>query len=84
MKAVLLCAAYFETGSVGVYPIGFPQPPFAETFTVNQLDFPGCEKLTQLRFFKNGRVDLRFSSDSCANQFHDTYLGRVYQGQVGK
>jgi len=80
MKTVLLCAAHFETGGVGVCPVGFPQPPFAGTFTVNQLDFPGCEKLEQLRFFKNGRVDLRFSSDSFADQFLDTYLGRVYQG----
>jgi len=80
MKAVLLCAAHFETGNIGICPIGFPQPPFSETFTVNQLELPGCEKLEQLRFFKNGRVDLRFSGDSFADQFLDTYLGRVYQG----
>jgi len=80
MGIVLQCAAHFETGSLGTYPTGFPQPPFDETFTLNQMNLPGCEKLTQMRLFKNGRVDLRFTSEDNANHFIDAYLGRAYQG----
>lgn len=84
IKPVLLCAAHFETGSLGTCPAGFPSPPFEETLADNLLDFPGYEKLVQIRLFKNGRVDLRFSNEDNANQFIDSYLGRVYQGQVSK
>lgn len=82
MKTVLRCAAHFETGRIGFYPNGFPQPPFEEKVVVNPLNFPGYERLVQIRLFKNGRVDLRFTSEDNANQFIDTYLGRAYQGQV--
>lgn len=84
MKTVLRCAAHFETGSIGTYPLGFPQPPFEAPIVVNSLDFPGYERLAQIRLFKNGRTDLRFTREDHANQFIDTYLGRSYQGQVSK
>ena len=82
MKTVLLCAAHFETGSIGTCPANFPQPPFEEHIANNQLDFTGYERLVQMRLLKNGRVDLRFTSEDNANQFIDTYIGRAYQGQV--
>ena len=47
-------------------------------------DFPGCEKLVQLRLFKNGRVDIRFSSEDYAGQFINAYLGRGYQKSAGE
>lgn len=84
MKTVLLCVAHFETGCIGSCPAGFLQPPFKEHITVNSLDFPGCERLAQMRLFKNGRVDLRFTSEDNANRFIDTYIGRAYQGQVSE
>ena len=84
MKTVLRCAAHFETGSIGTCPAGFPQPPFDDSITINQLDFNGYERLVQMRLFKNGRVDLRFTSEGNANQFIDTYIGRAYQGQVSE
>ena len=84
MKTVLSCAAHFETGSIGTYPVGFPQPPFEEPIAVNPLDFHGYERLVQMRLFKNGRVDLRFTSEDDATQFINTYLGRAYQGQVSR
>ena len=84
MKTVLSCAAHFETGSIGTYPVGFPQPPFEEPIAVNPLDFHGYERLVQMRLFKNGRVDLRFTSEDDATQFINTYLRRAYQGQVSE
>lgn len=84
MGPVLLCAAHFETGVLNKYPVFFPSPPFDGTYGCNQMDFAGCEKLAQLRLFKNGRVDLRFTSEDYANQFIDTYLGRGYQESDGE
>lgn len=84
MKAILPCAAHFETGALNEYPAFFPSPPFDGTYSCNQLDFPGCEKLVQLRLFKNGRVDIRFSSEDYADQFINAYLGRGYQKSVGE
>lgn len=84
MEPVLLCAARFETGILNEYPAFFPSPPFDGTYGCNQMDFAGCEKLAQLRLFKNGRVDLRFTSEDYANQFIDTYLGRGYQESDGE
>ena len=84
MKTVLLCAAHFETGCIGSCPAGFPQPPFEERIADNQLDFTGYERLTRMRLFKNGRVDLCFTSEDNANQFIDTYIGRAYHGQVSE
>lgn len=84
MGPVLLCAAHFETGALNKYPACFPSPPFDETYECNQMDFGGCEKLAQLRLFKNGRVDLRFTSEDYANQFIDAYLGRGYQESDGE
>lgn len=84
MEPILLCAAHFETGVLNEYPIFFPRPPFDGTYGCNQIDFPECEKLVQLRLFKNGRVDLRFTSEDYANQFIDTYLGRGYQESDGE
>ena len=82
--SALLCAAHFETGALNEYPVFFPSPPFDGTYGCNQMDFAGCEKLAQLRLFKNGRVDLRFTSEDYANQFIDTYLGRGYQESDGE
>ena len=84
MKAILPCAAHFETGVLNEYPAFFPSPPFDGTYGCNQLDFPGCEKLVQLRLFKNGRVDIRFSSEDYADQFINAYLGRGYQKSAGE
>ena len=84
MGPVLLCAAHFETGVLNKYPVFFPSPPFDGTYGCNQMDFAGCEKLAQLRLFKNGRVDLRFTSEDYANQFIDTYLGGGYQESDGE
>ena len=84
MKAILPCAAHSETGVLNEYPTFFPSPPFDGTYGCNQLDFPGCEKLVQLRLFKNGRVDIRFSSEDYADQFINAYLGRDYQKSAGE
>lgn len=43
----------------------------------NEHDFPDCHKVEQLKMFKNGRVDIRFSSEASAREFVDEYLGTV-------
>ena len=79
MKPILTCAAHFETGELEVYPAGFPKPSFEDGISTNPLVFSGLEKLEQIRMFKNGRVDLRFSNEQYAAQFIDTYIGSSYQ-----
>ena len=82
MRAILPCIAHFETGRLGEYPTGFPRPPFSDTVSGGQLDLLGAQKLASLRLFKNGRVDIRFTSEGYAQEFIDRYLSRVYPGVV--
>ena len=79
MKPILTCAAHFETGELELYPAGFPKPSFEDGISTNPLVFSSLEKLEQIRMFKNGRVDLRFSNEQYAAQFIDTYIGSSYQ-----
>ena len=41
MKAILPCAAHFETGVLNEYPAFFPSPPFDGTYGCNQYDITG-------------------------------------------
>ena len=41
------------------------------------MEFPACEKVKQMKLFKNNRVDLKFHSPEYAEQFAGKYLGTV-------
>lgn len=78
MKSILRGLACFETGSVSVFPYRFSDLLGYGNILENQIAFSTCDKVKQLRLFKNGRVDLKFSSEQTAADFVDTYLGTVY------
>lgn len=75
LENILRGIAHFETGEFNTYPYGFSNL-FHSTY-YNDHDFPGCHKAEQLRMFKNGRVDIRFSSEATAREFVDEYLGTM-------
>lgn len=78
MKDILRGLAHFETDSYGVLPVGFsPLLGYAD-IKEPVVEFPACEKLKQIKFFKNGRVDLKFQSAEFAGQFISKYLGAIY------
>ena len=77
MKSILTGAAHFETGSYHTLPMGFSELLGWSGVKDSTHAFPTCEKVLQLRMFKSGRVDLKFSSDVCAEEFVNRYLGTV-------
>jgi len=76
MKDILHGAAHFETDSYDFYPMGFSDLLAYRTY-YNEHEFPTCKKIVSLKMFKNGRVDLKFSTDAYAEEFINTYLGAV-------
>lgn len=77
MKDILRGMAHFETGSFCVYPLGFSELLGYSRSPSNEHEFTTCEKVKSLKMFKNGRVDVRFSSETYAAEFTAKYLGLV-------
>lgn len=74
MKDVLAGVAHFETNTFGCKPAGFSELLGYSDVSTSVFQFPDCQKLIQLRMFKNGRVDLKFKTASIAKEFAETYL----------
>lgn len=66
MKDVLAGVAHFETNTFGCKPAGFSELLGYSDVSTSVFQFPDCQKLVQLRMFKNGRVDLKFKTASIA------------------
>ena len=77
MKDILRGMAHFETGSFCVYPLGFSELLGYNRLGKSEWEFSTCEKVKCLKMFKNGRVDIRFSSEIYAAEFAAKYLGLV-------
>lgn len=77
LKDILYGLAHFETGSYRVLPEGFSTLLGYYEVKESVVEFPFCKKVKQLKLFKNGRVDLKFSSPEYATQFINKYLGTV-------
>jgi len=77
MREILRGAAHFETGDFDSFPRGVPELLDGKSQTVDFADWPGCKKIKGLKMFKNGRVDLKFSSEGIAREFVQIYLGAV-------
>lgn len=77
MKDILWGLAHFETDSYRVIPLGFSPLLTSEGTKETVLEFPTCEKVRQMKLFKNSRVDLKFHSPEYAEQFISKYLGSV-------
>lgn len=72
---ILRGVAHFETGSFDVYPLGFSELLGYSRSPSNEHEFSTCKKVKSLKMFKNGRVDIRFSTETDAAEFAARYLG---------
>ncbi len=78
MRNVLRGVAHFETGLFNNYPADISGAISRGHRNQPLLEFPNCQKVRQLKMFKNHRVDLKFAGREYARQFADEYLGKVY------
>ena len=74
---ILRGVAHYETGSFDVYPLGFSELLGYQRSPNNEHEFSTCKKVKGLKMFKNGRVDIRFTSETYAAEFAAKYLGLV-------
>lgn len=73
-KDLIRGMAHFETGSFTELPAGVGELISFYEIERSVFEFPDCNKLQQIRLFKNGRADVRFATESDAAQFVSTYL----------
>lgn len=76
-KSIVKALAHFETGKFADYPGPTGHLIADGKANVDLLGFYGCEKLEELKLFKNGRMDIRFASPTLAADFDETYLRRA-------
>lgn len=76
-KDILQGIAHFETGSFDRIPGSLSRILNQYDCPANQYDFPDCQKIQSLRMFKNGRVDLKFTSEAHACQFIEDYMKSI-------
>lgn len=77
-KEILRGIAHFETGGFVFFPLGFSDLLGYGDQDTPLFEFTTCDKIKQLRMFKNGRVDIKFASALFAKQFAEEYLGLVF------
>lgn len=77
MKSIMRGAAHFEADAYGVYPPELSELVGYGNSNRDIVEFSGCSKLVQIKMFKNGRVDLKFTTPEYAEAFVDRYLGNV-------
>ena len=77
LKNILRGIAHFETGSFSYIPHDISKL-LGYSYDYDMAEFSSCQKVKQLKMFKNGRVDIKFSDASLAKKFVEEYLGTVY------
>ena len=78
-KSILKALAYFETGAFGQYPDGIDDLLSENGYLWYDLwELEDCEKLEKIRLFKNGRMDIRFTSEGHARAFVSGFLGTIW------
>ncbi|MCI8287391.1 MAG: hypothetical protein HFH89_07020 [Lachnospiraceae bacterium] len=77
MKNVLKGISHFETGSFSPVPSALAKLINGHYLNSSDYDFPDCQKVQSLKMFKNGRVDIKFSTEEHARKFMEEYLGTV-------
>ena len=78
MKEILRGLAHYETDSYRVLPVGFSDLLGYRDIQESVTEFPSCEKVKQIKLFKNGRIDFKFHSPDYAEQFINRYLGTAF------
>lgn len=76
-KNILRGVAHYETGAFDLYPLGFSELLGYNRSPSNEHEFSTCKKVNSLKMFKNGRVDIRFTTETDAAEFAARYLGLV-------
>ena len=76
-RSILRGVAHYETGSFSLYPLGFSELLGYSRSPDNEREFSTCKKVKGLKMFKNGRVDIRFTTETDAAEFAARYLGLV-------
>lgn len=77
MKDILRGIAHYETGTFSYIPPVISKL-FSYSLDYDLAEFYNCQKVKQLKMFKNGRVDIKFASEEHARKFTEDYLGLVY------
>lgn len=80
MKSIVPALFHNETSQFGNYPYLFSR--LLERFDYSELEFNKDNKLKTIKCFKNGRVDVKFTSKTAATEFADKYLGWVANGGI--
>lgn len=75
MKNVIRALAYFECGTADNIPWTLNTLLGYQWRTYNTEMQLGLEKLKSIKCFKNGRVDVRFTSEAFAREFAEMFLG---------
>lgn len=75
MKNIIRALAYFECGDTSNIPWTLNTLIGYNWTTYNTEMQLGLEKLKSVKCFKNGRVDIRFTSEAFAREFAETFLG---------
>lgn len=76
LKNILRGIAHFETGSFSYIPhcinslLGY-------SITSDLTTFSTCKKVSQIKLFKNGRVDIKFTNAAYAREFVEDYLVNI-------
>lgn len=82
MKNILPALWHYETGRF--YNYGYPISKILYSFSCPEIEFDGKSKLKSLKCFKNGRVDVKFTSKQNASEFAQKYLGSVDSGGIAE
>lgn len=73
-KDLIKGLAHFETGTFDTFPDGMSRLFGWDWPKTDLLEFPSCNKVKQIKLYKNGRVDIRFTSAAYAEEFVGKYL----------
>ena len=77
LKNVLRGIAHFETDTFSCIPREILRL-LSYSYSYDLTTFTECQKVKQLKMFKNGRVDIKFENAGYAKEFVENYLGTVY------
>ena len=77
-KHIIKALAHFETGGFDRFPSWLDSLSSDRSYLWDdEYELEGVVKLERIKLFKNGRMDIRFTSEAYALQFIADYLGTV-------
>lgn len=77
MKSIAKALSYLEKGAFGTYPLAVEQFLANKYSCSEYVILSDCEKLEEMKMYKNGRVDVKFASAALASEFEETYLKKA-------